>query len=401
MSGEVQLYVTDGDLAPVGDPIAGWTSIVATPQFNAVGLGTVTVPATPGVLDQVNADRARLVVILDDEYFMGGPIETNTFDWSAGNSSDGSTSTGVVGGGDSDTSEPGLLTFSFADDFARIADENTYPDPAHASTAQADAFYVATAVNAETLLYDLVNLNVGPGAILARRIPQLVMDSPAGLGTNVNLSARFDALADDLRTVAISGGGLGFRTLQVDNQIVFTVYDPTNLATAVYFSRDLNNLRTVSLTISKPTCTVAIVGGDGTGTDRTIVERTNPDAITRWGRVVQFVNQGDTSDTTVMAQAGDQALADGGEQGQVTFTAVDTDLQKYGRDYTLGNVVTCAPYPGLEITAIVRAVTLTASPDTGVVVSPLIGPDSAITDTKTLSVLRGIERRLGSLETSQ
>lgn len=384
----IQLIVTNGDLIPIGDPIAGWAKVVATPQFNAVGSGTVVVPGTPDVLDQVNADRARLVVYRDDEYFMGGPIEQNSFDWSA----DGQ------GGGDGDTSEPGLLTFNFADDFVEVANEITYPDPAHASTGQTAAFYTVTGVNAEDLLYDLVNLNVGPGAVASRIIPQLAMGTPAGIGTNVNLSTRFEPIADVLRAVALSGGGLGFRTVQVGGQLVFTVYDPTNLANSVWFSRGLNNLRTVHLEISAPTCTVAIVGGDGTGASRTIVERTNPGAITRWGRIVQFVNQSDTSDVTQMEQAGDQALADGGEQGQVTFTATDNDDQRYGRDYFLGNVGTCEPYEGLSITGIVRAVTLTATPATGEVVSPLIGPDSAITDPKTLNVLRQIERRLGSLE---
>lgn len=384
----ISLIVTDGNLVPVGDPIATWQKIIATPQFNVAGTGTLTVPATPDVLSQVNADRARLVVIQDDAYFMGGPIEQNAFAWSADGGS----------GGDGDSSEPGLLTLNFTDDIVPIANENTYPDPAHDSTHQTSAFYTVTGVNAEALLYDLVNLNVGPGAITARQIPALVMDIIAGIGTNVNLSTRFEPIGDVLRNIALSGGGLGFRTAQVDRQIVFTVYDPTNLAKQVRFSRELNNLRTVGLTISAPTCNVAIVGGDGTGTSRTIVERTNPDSITRWGRIVQFVNASDTDDTTQMQQAGDQALANGGEQGQVTFAATDNDQQKYGRDYFLGNIATCEPYPGLEVTGIIRAVTLTATPDDGEVITPLIGPDSAVTDTKQLEVLRQIERRLGTLE---
>lgn len=379
----IQLVVTDDNLNPLIE-IPSWIQLTATPQFNAAGTATVSLAATPDIVEALLTERSRIDVIDDGRYFMGGPVEQDTVDWSA----------------DQDGNSRGVITVNFSDDLARIVDEVAYPDPAHASTAQVDAFYAPGAINAETLMYDLVNLNVGPGGIAARRIAKLVMASPASIGSTVTISTRFEPFGDLLRRVAIAGGGLGFRTEVVGRTRRLTVYDPTNLTTAIRFTRPLNNLRVAHLEISKPTCNVAIVGGDGTGLTRPIVERTNPASIARWGRVVQFVSAADTSDTTEMQQAGDQALADGGERGQVSFTATETDGQRYGVDYVLGNIATCEPYEGLPIAGVIRAVTLTHSPKEGKVISPLIGTDAAITDSRTLNVIRKIETRLGLPERS-
>lgn len=373
--------VTDDNMIPIGDPIEQILSLSVTPQYRAAGAGTITLVATPDVIDAVMSDRARIDVINDGVYIMGGPVEQNAVDWDA-------------------KSSPGVVTLSFSDDLSLIAAEQAYPDPAHASTAQTAAQYAPGTISGETFMYDVVNLNVGPGAILARQIANLTLATPAGIGGTVTLSARFEPICDLLRRAAIAAGGLGFRTEVVGLDRRFVVYDPTNLSRTIRFTSRLNNLRTAHLEISKPTCNVAIVGDSGTGASRTIVERTDPASITRWGRVVQFVNANQTSVTAELQAAGDKALADGAERGQVAFTAVDTDDQRYGVDYTLGNIATCEPFPGLSITGVIRAVTLTYTPKDGVVISPLIGPDSAITDRPTLNVLRDIERRLGYSERS-
>lgn len=386
----ITVLVTDGNLVPVGDPISTWTSLVATPTFVAAGPGTMTVPYTPSIWEQLTVDRARLVIIIDGDYFMGGQIEQDGFHWDASPTS----------GGSGDASEPGELTVSFTDDFIWIANEVSYPDPAHASTAQTTDFYTATATNAETVMRALVNVNVGPGALTARQVPKLILGGVAGVGSNINLSTRFEYLGDVLRRVAIAAGGLGFRTVQSAANIVFTVYMPSDLTAQIRYSRGLGNLQKISYAPAAPTCNVAIVGGDGTGTSRTIRERTDPASITRWGRIVKFVNQGDTSDTTVMDQAGDQALSDGAEAATVAFTAIDSDTQRYGHDYGLGDLVAVEVIPGLDVQAAVVSVTLTADPDTGYVISPQIGADQPITNSKILDALRALEPRVGYLERS-
>jgi hypothetical protein len=381
----ITLMVTDGNLVPTGDPISGWTSIIATPNFNGAGTGQVTVPATPAVLEAVNATRARLRVIRNGQYFMSGPIEQNGFDW---------VQAGATGGGGSgDQSDPGLLTLNFTDDFAMIANELSYADPTQAATAQTlGAAYTATATNAEVVMRDLVNRNVGPGAITARKIPKLALGTLSSVGSNINLSTTFEAMGDLLRRVAIAGGGLGFRTVEDAGSIVFTVYSPRDLANQIRFSRGLSNLREIHYSPAAPTCTVAIVTGASA-----IRERTDSAAIDAFGRIPQLVDQTSETDTTVMDQAGDAAIAQGAATAQASFVAIDTPVQSYGVDYALGDLVTIEVQPGLQIQQIVQAVTLTADPNTGEVITPLIGSLSAITDTKTLVALQLLERQLAQL----
>jgi hypothetical protein len=375
------LRVTDDNLVTLGDPIERILSITATPQFNAAGMGTVSVPASAAVIDAVLTDRSRLDIIDDGQYFMGGPIEQTAIDVDAAASS-------------------GVLTFNFSDDLAPIVDELAYPDTAHDSEHQAASYYAPGAMSGETFMYTIVDDNVGPSALTARKISKLTVGTAVGLGGSVTLSTRFEPMGDLLRRTGIAAGGLGFRTVVDGYNRRFEVYDPTNLTRQIRFTGRLNNLRTAHLEISKPTCNVAIVGGDGTGTSRTIVERTNPASIARWGRIVKFVNAAQTAVLAEMQAAGDQALADGAERGQVTFVATDNADTRYGRDYVLGNIVTCEPFPGLELAEIVRAVTLTYTPKTGKVIQPLLGSDSAITDSKQLAVLRAVERRVGYPERS-
>src|SRR5690606_41503783 len=94
-----------------------------------------------------------------------------------------------------------------------------------------------TAVNAETAMRALVAEQVGPSARPERQIPRLTLGPVAGVGTPITVGFRFDGLGDALRTCAIAGGGLGFRTTQVGDEIQFEVYQPIDRADSVRFSR--------------------------------------------------------------------------------------------------------------------------------------------------------------------
>jgi hypothetical protein len=379
----ITLYFTDGSLAPIGQPIVGWTQVDVTLRFNEPSSVTVQLPAL-GEYIEVAQPGNRLVVVRNGSVLCSGPVEFPAeFKWDA------------AGG---ENAEPGKLTVSATDDSVWLGERLTYPDPTVASNAQGTAYYTLTTTNAETAMRNLVNLNAGPGALASRQVANLALGSVASVGSNINVRTRFEPVSDALRAAAVAGGGLGYRVVESSGSLLFQVYAPVDRTGSVRFSRGLGNLRQISYQDQAPTATVAIVGGNGTGATRTIVERPSVGATpTPWGRMETFVN--DSSSTTAdLNQSGDDQLAQSAEQAQLLVTAIDTATQRYGVHYGLGDKVTVEIFPGVELADVVRAVHLSASPDDGEVVSPQIGADSTSTDQLYVRQLRALDRRLGQLE---
>jgi hypothetical protein len=383
----ITVLFTDGDLVPLGQPLVRFKKLECTLRFNEPDSTVLTVPALPEYLEMAQPGN-RLAVIRsvagESEILTSGPIEYPALlSWSADSSAD--------------DGEPGLLTVAATDDSVRLAHRLVYPNPAQTADAQTADFYTLTSTNAEVAMRAMVNLNAIAGsALTARAVPRLILGSLASVGTNINVRSRFDLLADQLRTAAIAGGGLGFRVIQDGDDLKFEVYAPTDRTGTVRFSRGLGNLRSFTYQSQAPGATVAIVGGDGTGSTRTIVEREDTAATAIWDRIETFV--GDSSAVTAdLNQSGDAELAQAAEQAQVTALAIDTATQRFGTHYRLGDKVAIEIYPGLQLVDVVRAVTLTVTKD-GEVIQPQIGTASMTADSQLVRQVRALGVRLARQE---
>lgn len=387
----ITLLITDRNLNVVGDPVDGWTDLDVTLRFNEPATGSFTAPARPELLQQIATGGYRVVVIREGAIFVAGPIERPGPErWS-------------VDGQDTD---PGTVTVYFTDDLALIAGRVTYPTPSAAATAQTSTARWTSTANAEDIMRALVDQNAGPGALSVRRVPQLALGADAGVGSSITFGTRFEPLGDALRSAAIAGGGLGFRTQQVGTAIQFQVYAPTDRTTgsgAVRFSRGLGNLRSYSYEPVAPSATVAIVGGKDVGTSRVVVERTNSSAVAKWWRLETFVDQRQSDATSAataeLDQAGDEELARSAETARLTSVTVDTEDQQFGVHYQLGDRVSVELNSGTEVADVVRAVHLEVSPDDGEVVTALVGSQDASSDPAWVKVTRELARRLAGLET--
>lgn len=387
VSPEPYILITDKNLNFIGSPIAQIQALEVTKNFNMPDSGSFSVPAYPEYMSSLLRGY-RAVVIRDGGIFSAGPMEQpGGYEW------------GVGGNNASDQAEPGLITVDFTDDSVHPASRRVYPNPAAASTAQgATAYYQATG-NAETLIRNLVNLNAGPGALVARRTPKLILGSVAGVGSSVVVKSRFDPMGDVLRNLALSGGNLGFIVEQIGADLVFRVFAPQDRSAKARFSRGLGNLRSVKYDVSAPTGTVAIVGGTGEEASRTIVERINTTDNTNWWRSEIWVEASSQDEGTGgLAQAGDEALAQNGEQVLLTTITVDTDDVKYGRDYDLGDIVTVEVMPGIEVLDTVRSAHYNYTPDDGEAVSVLVGSQEATRDPQWIQTINQMSARLGRLE---
>ncbi len=374
------MLITNPAGTVVTNPVTTYTSITCELRFNEVGSGELLAPADDWLVEAVSTPGNRVNVVHQGEIFGGGPIEKpGAIEWNP---------EGGVGN----------VRVNFATHEAHLADRLTYPNPALVATdAGQPQAYTATATNAEVVMRNLVNLNAGPGALTARQVPDLTLGALASVGGNVTISTRFEILTDVLRTVALAGGGLGWRIVQDGTDLEFEVYAPVDRSNDVRFSRSLGNLRGLRTEPSAPTGTVAIVGGDGTGDARLIVERSNTPGVALWGRKEVWVNQGGSGAlSTELQQAGDVELLERDEVTGIEATAVDTQWARYGTDYFLGDLVGIELVPGSAVADLVSAVTLAASPDSGAVISPTIGTERS--GSRQGYLLRELVKRVGRLE---
>ncbi|GGM27224.1 hypothetical protein GCM10011608_09990 [Micromonospora sonchi] len=353
------LWVTDHNLVPISQQIDDWTSISVTLRHNEPSSGEITAPSTRELVEAIRTPRARIVLERNGEILLAGPIESTPHQWTADEH-------GFDGAGD--------LTVRWADDLALIAGRLSYPNPAQAATAQTIAKWTATG-NPEALIRDLVNLNAGPGALTARRIPRLVLGPSAGATGSVTWSTRFQPVTDDMRGIAaISPTRIGFRTQQVGSSIEFQVYLPTDRTQGIWFSRSMGNVVSIEHEPEIAAATVAICGGKDAGANRLILERGTPGDQ---HRIEVFVDGSGADNATQLSALGDEELANSAEVQRLAVVAADIDGQRYG-DYQLGDVVAVEAYPGMpDVPDIVAAVEISVDPDDGETVRPIIGANSA------------------------
>ncbi|MFJ1581550.1 siphovirus ReqiPepy6 Gp37-like family protein [Streptomyces sp. NPDC088182] len=382
----IQMLITDKNLAVQGDPLAGWTSVDATTKFNEPASGTVTLPATPEVMEQLQPGN-RLTLIRDKQIWMAGPMEIPTdYSWSV-------------------AQDPGVgtVTVSFSDDLAVLAGYITWPEPASAWTGQhGNTWRQINTTNSETIIRTLVNENCGPGALAARRIPNFSVDTAAGVGTATTVRTRFEPLLEVARRVAIDGGGIGFRTQQTGTAIRFGCYAPADRTGTARFSLGLGNLRSLSFKASAPAATHVLVAGTETegSTTRTFVERGAPAAAALWWRTEAYLDGGaDTDANGELTAAGNAELAEGAAPVELATATVDTPDLRAGIDYDLGDRVTVALPHGLEVTDVVRSIHLQATPTSGEYVTAVVGSPAATSDPQMVRLVRTLTRRLAALET--
>lgn len=363
----------------------GWSNIDLKPRHNVVGYGEFTVSALPAYLTAVNTPENRVVVQREADgaglsVEMCGPIEAQPYGYEA--QRDG-------------TDGPGTVTVRFADDTARCADRLVYPNPAQASTAQTVVRYSIAAVNPEDAIRALVNLNAGPGALVARRVPGLVLGTDNGLMPGVTISTSFTRdtiLTDALRECSrLAGGlGIGFRIQQVNTTLEFQTFAPRDLSASVVYGRSFGNVESLSYEPSAPTDTVAIVGDATAGAARVVKERSSAAAAAAgWFRREVWVDARGAANATELEQAGDKALAEGAATYQVSLVALETLDTRWGYDVRPGDQVSVEVADGVFVTALVQGADITVTPDKGETIKPLIATSAdSLIDAKAAEIRR-------------
>jgi hypothetical protein len=375
------VLVTDRNMQVVGDPIAAWTSLDITLKFNEASAGIMVAPGYDWIRDQFRPG-CRVVVLRDGVTLIAGPVEK----WLWERSDDG------------DNAGAGQITVNFSDFIGLIVSRLTYPDGALSPGAQTLDNWSYTG-NAELALRELVYKNAGPAALVERAIPQLTLGTLAGVGTSgTHVAERMEPIGDVMRRIAVSGGNLGFKTtLHPDNLVYFEVYQPQDLSQEIVFSFGYGSLKYIAFEQNAPTANAAIVGGQGTGADRLLLERDNYASAQAWDRRETLVSRPGNDPTADLQADGDAALAAGAETIRVPTSVSDTPFLKYP-DYDIGSIVSVETWPGTMISDIVATIHFQVEATSGEYVAATVGSQAANSDPKWLQRIRVMDRRIAYLE---
>lgn len=337
-----------------------------------VGSFQITVPAGD-VLSQRMGPGWRVVIQDDDQTVLSGPLTE-------------------VGESVADSTR----TLTGVSDLQHVQDRMLFGDPSKVWTGQtAEGKYVRSGP-AETVIRDIVNANVGTGAVAARRQDGFTVASSQGRGKSVKVNDRDKPLLDVIRPLARAGGVTFDAVQEQDSRIVFRVRVPVDRSRSVRFTAHNGGLTEGSYSLVAPTVNAAMAAGQGAGT---YLNRREYARATSWGRrVEEYLDQTSTDDDPEIRQAADELLDEGREGATASITAQEAEGCRYGTDFWLGDTVTVA-FEGVTVSEPVRQVELTWDGHGRTAVLSLGDHDSADDRTpKWVTKIKKLDARVRGLE---
>lgn len=276
-----------------------------------------------------------------------------------------------------------------------------YPTPGTDDVEAQVTPYDSRQGNAETVLKQYVNANIGPSAPTARKVLNLAIEETLNRGELVQANARFQPLQTLLYDLAQTGA-VGYRILQVEDYIEFQVYEPEDKTLIIRMDMDNQQLSRAEYVYTKPTVTRAIVGGQGEDEWRRFAEVSNTDSLaaeTAWGRRIEvFKDERSTRINADLVQSGLELLVDKGKTiTQMSVTPSDDINMKFGVDWYLGDQVTVV-VNDIEASAVVTEIGITIGED-GVRIGATVGtPVATEYETKIIARQAEQEDRISTLE---
>lgn len=386
----IYVEIIDKNLISQG-PIQ-FVTLAATLYYNAVGSWSMLVPYSDALWNIMMAGDFMVNINWRGLFSFGGKCEQPGYQDSIPGS------TGGVG-----SSVGPYIALSGSDYLALIANRIAYPAPGSAWSAQtAAAADTVSATRLETAIKHYVNGNVGPGALAARRHSLLDIGADLARGPAISYSVKFGSgvdlnLLDIIRAlIAQSGSAMGVSVSRnsATHRLIFDCYVPRDLSGKAWFSESLGNLTAVSLSLTDPTVTDALVQGAGTS----FVSR-SASGKTQWNMTEQFIDSSSETDANNLATAAQSAIASGSAGPNLSATAADIPYLTFGRDYGLGDIVTIEVRPGVVYSDVITSVTLTADPTQTPEISvvPTMGWSSNATSTDQ-SIIGQLSARIRTLE---
>lgn len=381
---EWKVYLRDNTYLPQGE-IDDYEGITFTTVFNDVGTWKLTLDARSPLVGQLATPNWGIFITRDGQQAFSGIWVTGRFVWEL---------------------DHWNVEFNGVTDDVWLVSRLVSPSPTESSapyTVQASD--VRTGV-ASTVVQTYVDVNLGPGAVPSRRKTAFTLAPDPNVGFTVKGEARWDSdLLAFIQPLATTGG-IGFRVVQVGAGIQFQTYWPGDKSATVKYSVDLGNLESYEFTRERPKGNYFFVGASGTGTSRIVKEFADSPAVATWERIEgQLVNVSSTSDTTVITQAGNDAIAQNSEQVSLAFSPIEIPDMQYLVHYNVGDKISAqltGPLPtpygsdGLVVD-VVRQVEVSLQRDTQTI-TPSFGTPSRDQVSRLVKAFQQANVRLNNLE---
>lgn len=326
------VFVTDEIGTRIGE-IVDHSGITWTSKARGIGSWSILFDADHPAAEQLNRPMRGVML----EHRVTGELLTGRWTTRTGRTVEGRTT----------------ITFSGPDDVALL--DRAVLEPAVGAT------HVVAAGPLETAAKQLVTATL-PGFDVAA----LTVAPSQGRGPVTTAECRFTPLLEQL-----------VKMLGPDQWVLSCAGNRVDIAppgvSAVRLSVRDGNIASIDITETAPTLTRVLVGGQGEGVARQIIEVTDQTEISDWGRSTRFRDRRDTADPGTLAAAGREALAEGAARRSIAVTPVDTvNGPQYSIDWRVGDLVLVELVDDEWIQEQVTEVTLTIGP-TGVLVAPRIG----------------------------
>jgi hypothetical protein len=290
---------------------------------------------------------------------------------------------------------------SGASDDIILQERLAYPTPGTDDVEAQVTAYDSRQGNAETVLKQYVNANIGPSAPVSRQVTNLTIQEDEARGELVQANARFQQLQPLLYDLAQTGA-IGYQITQVDDYLEFQVYEPQDKSSIVRMDMENNQLSRAEFVYAKPSVTRAIVGGQGEDEWRRFAEVSNTDSLaaeSEWGRRIEvFKDERSTRINADLVQSGLELLVDEGKTiRELSVTPSDDNNMRFAVDWYLGDKVTVV-VNDIEASAVVTEIGITIQED-GVRIGATVGTPVATTyETKIVARQANQENRISSLE---
>lgn len=286
------------------------------------------------------------------------------------------------------------LTVTCVDDYAILTGILAWPIPANALTAQSTARWTSTGP-LETVAKALITANVAA----ARLNLPVTVEATGGRGATVTVSARMQPLSDYLQPL-LDQQGKGLRVRQSGAGLLVSWVEPVTYPEVLSEVGGQIVRSSWEIVETNAAVTRVIVGGQGEGTAREFVQRTNTTAETAiaWKRE-SFADARDTNVAGELQARGDTELAKDGPKLTARVPLQETpEFQCYGAGGLKPGDLAPIELMGRSWTETIRQVTTWWDANTQLIVEPVAGgldnTAAAIGATRTAA----LQRRVRALE---